>query len=159
MRIVVMSDSHGCLSAARKIVEKNVGHADMFIHLGDGEKDYAALKDLFPNETFHYIKGNCDSGDFPDSEIIEAAGVKIFCTHGHRYTVSITPDRLCLAARLSGCKIALYGHTHSRETRYEEGLYIMNPGSCSCPRDGGKPSFGTIEITDKEIITGIYDVP
>ncbi len=158
MRIVVMSDSHGCLSAPRSIIQRNAGHADMFIHLGDGERDYAALKDIFPDQNIHYIKGNCDSGDFPESKIIDADGIKLFCAHGHRYSINITPDRLCLAARLSGCRIALYGHTHARDNRFEEGLYIMNPGSCACPRDGNKPSFGVIEITGSKIVTGIYDV-
>ncbi len=159
MRIIVMSDSHGNFSAVRAIVEKNLGFADMFIHLGDGEKDVAHIKSLYPEIDFRNVRGNCDSDELlPDSDIIEADGVKLFCAHGHKYTVSLTPDRLCLAARLAGCKIALYGHTHARDCRFEEGLHIMNPGSCSCPRDGNKPSFGSIEIVGDSIVTGIFDV-
>lgn len=154
-----MSDSHGNLSAVRSIVEKNLGHADMFIHLGDGEKDVAFVKGLYPNANIHNVRGNCDTDEMlNDSEIIEADGVKLFCAHGHKYSVALTPDRLCLAARLAGCKIALYGHTHARDNRFEEGLYIMNPGSCSCPRDGNKPSFGSIEIVGDSIVTGIFDL-
>lgn len=157
-----MSDSHGNIGAVKSIVEKNLSHADIFIHLGDGEKDVAYVKSLYPEAEIHNVKGNCDSGkidaNIKDSEIIEAGGIKIFCAHGHKYSVGLTPDRLCLAARLAGCKIALYGHTHARDNRFEEGLYIMNPGSCSCPRDGNKPSFGSIDISDKGIVMGIFDV-
>lgn len=159
MRIIVMSDSHGNFRAVKTIVERNIGFADMFIHCGDGEKDYGIIKSLYPDINMHYVKGNCDSGDFPDSEVIEAScGVKIFAAHGHKYSVGLTPDRLCLAAKLAGCKIALYGHTHVRDSRCEYGFFVMNPGSCSLPRDGRPPSFGCIEITDKGIVMGLYDL-
>ena len=71
--------------------------------------------------------------------------MKLFCAHGHKYTVSLTPDRLCLAARLAGCKIALYGHTHRRAlTRGQFGTAtVFNPGSLY---DDG--SYGVIEIQD-----------
>ena len=83
MRIIVMSDSHGNFSAVRSIVEKNLGHADMFIHLGDGEKDVAHIKSLYPEIDFRNVRGNCDTDEMlPDSDIIEADGVKIF-SHTH----------------------------------------------------------------------------
>ncbi len=41
MRIIVMSDTHGNFSAIEKIIEKNIS-ADMFIHLGDGERSLTA---------------------------------------------------------------------------------------------------------------------
>lgn len=159
MRIIVMSDSHGNLEAVKTIVERNLGHADMFIHCGDGEREYEIIKELYPDINFHYVMGNCDNGRYPDSEVIEASnGVKIFAAHGHRYSVNVSPDRLCLAARLAGCKIAVYGHTHVRDCRTEYGFSVMNPGSCSIPRDGKPPSFGCIEITDKGILMGLFDL-
>ena len=38
MRIIVFSDTHGNYSAMHKIFKRN-GDADLFIFLGDGERD------------------------------------------------------------------------------------------------------------------------
>lgn len=43
-------------------------------------------------------------------------------------------------ARQEGADIVLYGHTHTGVTCYDDGLYIMNPGSI---RDG---HYGMIDI-------------
>ena len=40
----------------------------------------------------------------------------------------------------------------------ENGIYIMNPGSASSPRDGKKPSYGIIDITKSGILMNIADV-
>ena len=54
------------------------------------------------------------------------------------------------AAREEKADILLFGHTHNAMTYYEDGLYVMNPGSCS----GYMASYGYIDITDKgEIVT------
>lgn len=58
--------------------------------------------------------------------------------HGHKYGVKRSLETLKAAARKKGADILLYGHTHERFCSYEDGLYIMNPGSTSCPRDCGK---------------------
>ena len=42
------------------------------------------------------------------------------------------------AAREAGCKIALFGHTHVSCCRYQEGLYVMNPGSPPSPGTAAK---------------------
>lgn len=48
-----------------------------------------------------------------------------------------------------------FGHTHSALSMYEDGLYVLNPGSCG----GYMASYGIIDITDKgEIITNTVAV-
>ena len=159
MRIVVMSDSHGDFAQAEKIVRKNLGHCDMFIHLGDGERDVDRLRTAYPNLDIRHVKGNCDYGDeSPSAAVVTAGGVRIFCTHGHRYNVKSGLDILCENARNNDCRIALFGHTHSRLETVYGGIFVLNPGSCACPRDGNKPSFGTIEIVSGKIVTGIFEV-
>ena len=61
-------------------------------------------------------------------------------------------------AREKGANILLYGHTHARFNEYDNGLYTMNPGSVSCPRDGNRPSFGIIDIAKNGIVTNIVDL-
>ncbi len=159
MRIVVMSDSHGDYTAAASVVKRNLGHCDLFIHLGDGERDVERLRVNYPSIDIRHVSGNCDySGESPGTTVVSAGGIMIFCTHGHRHGVKSGVEKLCSDAEKKGCRIALFGHTHSRFEGTFNGIYVMNPGSCACPRDGKKPSFGVIEIVDGRIVAGIYDV-
>ena len=61
------------------------------------------------------------------------------------------------AARENGCRVALYGHTHKGETHYDEGIYVMNPGSPSAPRDG-RASYGVIDITEGGIFPFLMEI-
>lgn len=158
MRIIVMSDSHGLSSAVCKIIERNVGYADMFIHLGDGENDVETARSLFPDETIYNVAGNCDQGMSPATKIIEAGGKRIFCAHGHRYGVHGGTETIRSVARDNNCDIVLYGHTHIPFDALIDGIYVLNPGSCASPRNGLKPSFGSIDITEQGIITGVFDL-
>ena len=59
---------------------------------------------------------------------------------------------LIYAAKEQGADILLFGHTHMPMTDCDEGLHIMNPGSCA----GYFASYGYIDITEKgDIVTNI----
>ena len=88
----------------------------------------------------------CSRKFHPDDTVVEVGGVKIFFCHGHTRMVGSGTGLLEQAAREAGCKIALFGHTHVSCCRYQEGLYVMNPGSPAQPRDGRR-SYGIIDIT------------
>ena len=153
-----MSDSHGSKYSVENIISANP-EADIFVHLGDCESDAAAVKIKFPQIDFRRVRGNCDWGrEAPDFLIIEAEEKKIFCTHGHRYMVKSGTETLRSIARDNGCCAAVFGHTHERYIACEDGIDLMNPGSCSCPRDGNKPSYGIIDINDAGLFMNIFDV-
>ncbi len=158
MKIIVMSDSHGNRFALDKIFLNY--HANYYIHLGDGERELDSIAMEYPDKQIIHVKGNCDYASLSQSEIVFAPtdDCAIFATHGHKYNVKYSLEMLKNKARNVGASIALYGHTHERFCTYEDGLYIMNPGSVSCPRDGKKPSFGTIEITKSGIMTNVIDL-
>ena len=82
-------------------------------------------------------------------------GHRVFATHGHRYRVNSTLDYLEQAALEEGCDIALYGHTHVSQCTYENGIYVMNPGSASCPRDGNPPSYGILDVSSAGVMTNV----
>lgn len=153
-----MSDSHGNMESVEKIIKCNPD-ADMFIHLGDGEREVAAVRVKYPQLDFRSVRGNCDfSWDSPDFLIVEAEGIKIFCAHGHRFGVRDGAETMCFTARENDCCAALFGHTHERYISSEDGIDVMNPGSCSCPRDGNKPSYGFIDVTKAGVFMNIIDV-
>ena len=84
-----------------------------------------------------------------------AAGVKIFYTHGHLYGVKSGQYTIVCAARERKARVLLYGHTHNAFTDYEEGLYMMNPGSLN----GWQATYGTLDITPQGIVTNIVKLP
>lgn len=63
-------------------------------------------------------------------------------THGHLHYVKQTLLRLLSDARSLGAAAALYGHTHVADCHQEDGLWVLNPGSCGSW--GG--SAGIIEV-------------
>ena len=158
MRIIVISDSHGSSRTVTRIVEENLDRADMFIHLGDGADDVNEVLAKYPDIKLLRIKGNCDWQDHPRRLVTEAGGVKIFACHGDLHGVRTGIDRLYYAAKEAQCSVALFGHTHCRFEHYEDGIYFLNPGSCTRPHDGKKPSYGFIDILPSGIMTGTVDV-
>lgn len=141
MRILVLSDSHGMPSRILDAVEAHP-EAEALIFLGDGERDLDTVENYYhslPNVI--KVAGNCDfSSSLPLLRVVTLGGKKIYCTHGHAEHVKYGTDELLLRARQEGADIVLYGHTHTGVTCYDDGLYIMNPGSI---RDG---HYGMIDI-------------
>ena len=158
MLIIAISDTHRNFHTLYDIVDKHKDEASLFIHLGDGEREVEELQMAFPNIRLETVCGNCDYASLTPSErIIEAGGVKILICHGHTLGVKGGTARLESMARNCGCSIALYGHTHVADNRYIDGLYLMNPGSPSCPREG-RPSYGIIDIVPAGIMTNIVRI-
>ena len=56
MRIIAMSDSHGNAYALKKIFERTKDTGDIFVHLGDGQRELmqgkfdSAIKNMKPDE-------------------------------------------------------------------------------------------------------------
>ena len=89
--------------------------------------------------------------------MITVLGKKIFYTHGHTLSVKYGIGNLLKTAKDNGCDIALYGHTHTANIVYEDGVYIVNPGSCSQPRDS-RASYAVIDIEKNGIMPIIVEV-
>lgn len=153
MRIIVVSDTHGSYQALEDIIERNKP-IDMLIFLGDGERELDNIRALYPDINIYQVAGNCDYMSMaPTETLIDAGKYRIFACHGHSLGVKSSLEPLKDRARRCNARIALFGHTHCRFESYEDGLYIMNPGSAGCPRDGKRPSYGFIDITDSGIVT------
>ena len=163
MKYIIASDLHGSAEHIEKLVEAfRREKGDFLILLGDilyhgprnhlpeayDTKEAAALL----NELGEYIvcvRGNCDAEvdqamlDFPvlsDSGfVVTEAGLRLFITHGHRYN-PIEPPKLPAGA------VMLSGHTHVPASfASEEGVWFLNPGSVSIPKNGSPHSYMTLE--------------
>ncbi|MCI9123610.1 MAG: metallophosphoesterase [Eubacterium sp.] len=145
MRVLVISDTHGYHENLDEVLSRERPY-ERVIHLGDieGAQDYIESAAGCPVEA---VRGNNDFfSDLPDEQIIELAGKRIFMTHGHYYYVSAGVEFLIREARGRDVDLVMFGHTHCPLVRQEGGLWVLNPGSLSYPRqDGHAPSYLIME--------------
>ena len=159
MKIAFISDIHGVpstLSAALKVID-TLGY-DKLVLLGDllyhgprnGVPDFydpvrvaAILNER--KENIIAVRGNCDAEvdqmmvEFPimeDYKVLEADGVRLFLTHGHRFNERNLPP-------IGMADVLVHGHTHIPELKnLTSDFRIFNPGSVSLPKGGSSRSFG-----------------
>lgn len=157
MRILVLSDSHNNVLALRKIVSR---HSDInhIFFLGDVTGDIEKIKQEFSDKNYYIVSGNCDFNcPYPQSDIVTIENTRIYYCHGHKHMVKYTDENIIATARINNCKLALFGHTHKSLCRYEDGIYIVNPGSVSLSREGAN-SYAVIDITNQGIMPSIMKV-
>ena len=157
MRITVISDSHRNEKTVRGILADREDSKHIFF-LGDITADIEDMNLEFPDKNFYIVSGNCDfCSSYPSSDIETVGGKKIFYTHGHTLGVKHGTERLLDTAKSLNCEIALFGHTHTSQILYEDGIYLVNPGSCSQPRDSHK-SYAVIDIEENGIMPIIINI-
>lgn len=158
MRAVVFSDSHGNFSAMEQIVSKHLNDTALFIFLGDGLRDTEDIISVYPQINLRAVCGNCDFfPTAPDYDEVTFGGKRIFFTHGHIFGVKDSFFRAISRAKSINADILLLGHTHTPYNSYENGLYVMNPGSL---RSGafGKQTYGIIDISPSGVLTNIVEI-
>lgn len=151
MRIVLLSDSHGDPLAVQRAVDRNPT-ADGFIHLGDGYRDWAFCCPA-PAQFFLGVCGNNDWGcQAPLTLCRDFDGVRIFAAHGHNHGVKYGLTRLADAARRENAQVALFGHTHRPCAEFENGLWLINPGSLGY-RD---PTYCILELSGGRVVNTLH---
>lgn len=127
MRIAVMADTHLSLDLARQAL-RQAGPVDAVVHLGDFYADALALASEL-EVPVHAVRGDNDFEPGPYELILEREGLRLFLTHGHFFEAPQTLEPLREAARLRGCAVALFGHSHLPLIERRSGLLLVNPGS------------------------------
>ena len=157
MRIVVISDSHKRTAVIDKILNNQKDATHVFF-LGDNTADIEDFEFMYPEKKFYIVCGNCDYySTHPVFGLENICGKRILFTHGHTISVKYGIQRLRELAKENKCDIALFGHTHVSQIVYEDGLYLVNPGSCSQSRNG-PPSYAVIDITQNGIMPIIIEL-
>ena len=146
MKIIVLSDSHGNTENLLSAVA--VTGPDMILHLGDFERDCAALRKSFPQIPLYAVRGNCDI--VSNEELIRdvfCAGKHIYMCHGHTYNVKTGLSSLIRGGKANRADIVLFGHTHIPYYDIVEDMHVINPGTIGY---AGK-TYGVIDIRGGEI--------
>lgn len=163
MKILVVSDTHREVEALREVVSRNQQGLDLVIHLGDCIDDIEIVMRDYRQIACLSVLGNCDYHTFSMNAKYEgsfsAEGRRIFYCHGHKYSVKTTTSAIVSNAKLKGCDIVLFGHSHVvyQEMR-QDGILVLNPGSLVLPREGDKGTYAILEINGKEVKYEIKEV-
>ncbi len=159
MKIMFLSDIHGSIKFLNMAMNRyEEEKADKIVLLGDLLEGSNRLADYFYNpeevaellnqhkDKIIAVSGNCDCMadqkmlDFSigDNFVeIEFGKRKIFATHGHRYNIENMPN-------LNQGDIFIQGHLHVPTAETFNGVYYLNPGSVSLPRQNSKNSYGIL---------------
>ncbi|MCM0650731.1 metallophosphoesterase [Clostridium swellfunianum] len=156
MKIAVISDTHRHRYSLNQIV-KLIDDTDMLIHLGDNVEDVETFQANYKGKIIN-VRGNCDFTSFtPAERLEEIEGKKVYITHGHRYDVKYGLLKLKYRAKEVGADIVLFGHTHEFTEIYEDGIWFINPGSASLPRDSSK-SIVILEISHNKVLVSVKNI-
>ncbi|OCA91289.1 YfcE family phosphodiesterase [Bacillus sp. FJAT-27225] len=153
-KVLVVSDSHG-LADPMRVLKKRHEEVDVFIHCGDSElaRDDEALKG------FVTVGGNCDfHPGYPDEEVVDVSGKKIFVTHGHLYSVKSTLMNILYKAREAGADIVCFGHSHLLGAEMSGGILFVNPGSIRLPRGISEKTYVILGIDGDKVEVTVYDL-
>ena len=136
MKIGIMGDTHGNLTALGKVVEL-AGQVNAWIHTGDYSQDAKTLETI-TGLPVYAVCGNCDmyEGRGPVESIVNLAGHKIWITHGNRYLHGYNPGIFAELADEKQADIVVFGHTHVPMAQWYGTKLVINPGSPARPRMG-----------------------
>lgn len=161
MKIFFMSDIHGSeyyLNKALEAYERE--KCEYIVILGDilyhgprndipkgyNPKSVANTLNKLKNKIM-CVKGNCDGEvdqmmiEFPilcDYSTMLYNGKRLFLTHGHKYNKNnMLP--------IDEGDVIISGHTHIPVCEEIEGIYFINPGSITFPKENTKHSYGILE--------------
>ncbi len=179
MRLLIASDIHGSAYFCRKLLEAyDRENAQRMILLGDilyhGPRNDLPME-YAPKEVIrmlnerkqdiYAVRGNCEAEvdqmvlDFPVLAdymlLFEKSGdggsadreVAVYATHGHVYNEKKLPP-------MNPGDVLLHGHTHILRADCVDGIWILNPGSVSLPKEGNPPTYAVLEngvFTIKEL--------
>lgn len=148
MRILAVSDSHNHTYMLNDILKKESAAADVIVHCGDGAGEMLAMTEYTFGKQTVIVRGNCDSTayHFPELDTFFAEDNKGMVCHGHLHSVKYTLYNLSLAAREQGAAFCLFGHTHEATYEFENGIWLINPGSAATGR------YAIVDVTGNKIV-------
>lgn len=160
MNYLVVSDIHGAYSGAQAIEDALKYHnlkntlclGDVLYHgpRNDLPNDYAPKK-VIPimnqlKNNIICVRGNCEAEvdqmvlEFPcmaDYNIVPMKTHKVFMSHGHIYSPNNLPT-------LNENDCFLSGHTHIPTAYQKDGIYLLNPGSISLPKEDHPRTYAVL---------------
>lgn len=157
MKLMIASDIHGSAFFCKEMLKAFENeHADRILLLGDIlyhgprndlPKDYAPKEVIVMlngiRENILCVRGNCDTEvdqmvlEFPvlsEQALLSIGGTEMLAVHGHKPFPAVKPGTVILS-----------GHTHIPKLEKKDGIFYMNPGSVSIPKEGSHHGYMIFE--------------
>ena len=160
MNILLVSDTHGRTDALEKLLETHQAQVDLVCHMGDYGSDLRKYENTYKNLKMAAVNGNTDFSLYGQTEQVlnfqlkNGSNVRFLITHGHKFGVKKSLDRLVSYAKELGVNAVFFGHTHVDVCFYENDLFIMNPGSLTFGNNR-QSTYGLVKIQDDLKFTGV----
>ena len=144
MKILIISDTHGNLNNLYRVLEMEKP-IDNLLHLGDFSGDDDEIR-AAADCACAFVRGNCDiCSNERDTRDFGLLNHNVHMEHGQMLPSDL--NSIALRAKYLGADILLYGHTHVPVSVFHKGVYIVNPGSLSRPRQANRrPSYVIMNI-------------
>ncbi len=159
MKYIIASDIHGSALCCRRLLERREAEgAEGILLLGDilyhgprndlpeGYAPKEVIAMLNPlRENILCVRGNCEAEvdqmvlDFDvttEHRSLELFGQRIFMTHGHHINIDFPAPELTGSA-----EFVLYGHSHVPLKEAKDGVWYLNPGSVTIPKNGSRRAY------------------
>ncbi len=151
MKVLIISDTHGRHETLLKVLRKEEP-CDMLIHCGDTEGYEDWIRQHTQCLSVPIVRGNNDFFSTLPAELeLDIAGLHVFITHGHGYGISMGTERLVEEAASRKADIVMCGHTHRPMAEKKDGIWVINPGSLSYPRqEGHDPTYIVMTVSEGE---------
>jgi len=163
MKYIIASDIHGSALYCAKLLDRyKTEGAEGILLLGDvlyhgprndlpaGYAPKQVIAMLNPlKEHILCVRGNCEAEvdqmvlDFDvttEHRCLELFGRKLFMTHGHHVNIDAPAPELS-----GGAGYVLYGHTHIPLKAEKDGVWYLNPGSVTIPKNGSDHGYMTLD--------------
>ncbi len=149
MLIAVTGDTHGRIDAVKSELEGK--KPDYLLHTGDFYADGIRLA-YHLGIDFAGVRGNCDTGKRgKQEEILDLAGYRFCIIHGHQHRVKTSLNNVYYYGQEIGADVVVFGHTHVPCCEFQDGIWLINPGSPSLPRSLSMGSYVLIQA-EKDIL-------
>ena len=151
LNVGLISDTHKLLR--REAVEFLRG-CDFIVHAGDiGNPDILAeLARLAPVTA---VRGNIDREVWTQS-ILETAVLEVSASA--RLYVLHNIDELAIDPAAAGFQAVIYGHSHKPETRWQDGVLYVNPGSAGPRRFSLPISLGRLLVEGDTVSVELAEI-
>ncbi len=154
MKIGIISDTHGSIPAIRRVLAV-APPVECWIHCGDFAADANTLHNM-TGQKVYAVCGNCDAmrghtEAKPDC-YLRLEGFRVWITHGHLYMDKTRQiAELARWAQELDQDIVIFGHTHVRIFTQINGIWLLNPGSPSRPREESHAGFVVLTLNQGQM--------
>lgn len=154
-KILIVSDSHGITKDLEELKERHRNEVDFMIHCGDSELP----SDERYMDGFAAVRGNCDfDARYPLDRLEVVDGLKIYVTHGHKYSVKSSIMRLHYRAREVDANVVCFGHSHILGAEMIAGILFINPGSILLPRERREKTYVILDVSEGKANLSVFEL-